>query len=324
VARRPDIGLRLAQGERLLLDGATGSELQRRGISVSSRRPTGGRPELVAWSATAMIDAPEVVRAIHEDYLRVGSDIITCNSYNANRGMLALAGLANRSAELSRLAATLAIEARDKMNRQAYVAGSVAPTNRFPDGWDPGRVASSEDLARDWGEQSAVLADAGVDFILIETMSAIFQLLPAVDAARATGLPAFLGIHPTPEGTMTSGETLADLIAALKGREPDAILLMCRSPEDVSATLPNLRRAFDGPIGAYANIGYTKDPDPEGWQYHSIDIGDNTPGRYAHCCQTWLDMGAQIVGGCCGSTPEHIAAISSLVHSPVGKPVKSM
>ena len=121
---------------------------------------------------------------------------------------------------------------------------------------------------------------------------------------------------------MTSGETLVDLMAALKGREPDAILLMCRTPEAVSATLPNLRRAFGGPIGAYANIGYNKDPDPEGWQYHSIDIGDNTPTRYAHRCQTWLDMGAQIVGGCCGSTPEHIAAISPLVHSPADKQMK--
>ncbi len=318
MTERPDIGSRLAQGARLLLDGATGSELQRRGVSVSARRPGGGPPELVAWSATAMVDAPEVVRAIHEDYLRVGADIITCNSYNANRGMLALAGLADRSAEFSRLAATLAIQARDKMRRQAYVAGSVAPTNRFPDGWDPGRVASPDELARDWGEQSAVLAGAGVDLILIETMSAIFQLLPAVDAARATGLPAFLGIHPTPEGGMTSGETMVDLVAALEGGEPDAILLMCRSPEAVSATLPNLRKAFDGPIGAYANIGYAKDADPEGWQYHSIETGDNTPGRYARRCQTWLDMGAQIVGGCCGSTPEHIAAIGPLIHSTAG------
>jgi homocysteine S-methyltransferase len=268
---------------------------------------------LGAWSATAMVDAPEVVRAIYEDYLRTGADVVTANSYNTNRGQLATVGMADRMEELSRLSVVLACEARDRLNPKAYVAGAIAPTSRFPQGWDAARVAPAAQLARDWGDQAAVLADAGADLILIETMSAIFQLLPALEAARNTGLPVLLGIHPTPQGTMQNGESMQQLIAALDGLEPDAILLMCRPPEDVSATLPRLREAFPGPIGAYANIGYGKDPEDDSWQYHTIDIGSNTPRRYAETCQEWLNMGAQIIGGCCGTTPEHIAALRPLV-----------
>ena len=310
---REPIGNRLQRGDLLLLDGGTGSELQRRGIDLSRGVTAENDGTLGAWSATALTDAPDVVRAIHEDYLRVGADIITANSYNTNRGQLATVGLADRMEELSRLAVKLAIDARDRMNPNAYVAGSIAPTNRFPRGWDPERVAPPEQLAREWGDQTAVLAEAGSDLILIETMSAISQLIPAVDAARSTRLPVFLGVHPTAEGTMTSGETMDQLVAALEERMPDAILLMCRTPEDVSATLPNLRDAFSGPIGAYANTGYERSEDASAGQYHTIDIGANTAARYAEVCEEWIQMGAQIIGGCCGTTPEHIAALRPLV-----------
>jgi S-methylmethionine-dependent homocysteine/selenocysteine methylase len=303
----------LQRGDRLLLDGGTGSELQRRGVDLSKGVTSEDDGTLGAWSANGLRDAPEVVRTIHEDYLRVGADIITANSYNTNRGQLATLGHADEMEELSRLAVELAVEARNRMNPDAYVAGSIAPTNRFPLGWDPDRVAPPDQLARDWGDQIAVLAEAGSDLILIETMSAIFQLIPAVDAARASGLPVFLGIHPTLEGTMTSGETIEQLVAALEERMPDAVLLMCRSPEDVSATLPNLRDAFSGPTGAYANTGYGRSEDASSGQYHTIDIGANTPQRYARFCEEWIQMGAQMIGGCCATTPEHIAALRPLV-----------
>jgi methionine synthase I (cobalamin-dependent) len=312
---RADIRSRLTVGGRLLLDGGTGSELQRRGINVSRGVSAADGGTLGAWSATAMEDAPEVVRAIHEDYLRVGADVITANSYNTNRGQLATVGLSDRWEEFSRLAVKLACDARDRMNPVAYVAGSIAPTNRFPQGWDAGRVPPVDELRRDWGDQTSVLAEAGADLILIETMSAIFQLLPAIDAARTTGLPVFLGIHATPEGTLSSGETLEELVAELENREPDAILLMCRPPEHISAMLPALRAAFSGAIGGYANVGYEKDPDPTRHQYHSVDQGYRTPVSYAEFCQEWLEMGAQIVGGCCGTTPEHIAAIRPFVNA---------
>jgi S-methylmethionine-dependent homocysteine/selenocysteine methylase len=313
---RPDILSRLQRGDHLLLDGGTGSELHRRGVNVSRGSSVEGG--LGAWSATAMEDAPDVVRQVHEDYLRVGADIVTANSYNSNRGQLARVGLAHKMEEFSRLAVVLAREARDRVRPAAYVAGAIAPTTRFPTGWDPARVAPVDELRREWGDQAAALAEAGADLVLIESMSAIFQLRPAVEAAAATGLPVFLGIHAKPEGTTSNGESMDDLVAALRqdGRRVDAILLMCSPPAAISATLPRLRAAFPGPIGAYANIGYRRAPEPPQYperQYHVIETGENTPERYAAYGREWLAAGAQIVGGCCATTPDHIAALAPLV-----------
>jgi methionine synthase I (cobalamin-dependent) len=314
--RTQDLLIRLRRGDRILLDGATGSELQRRGVNVSKGASVEGG--LGAWSATAMEDAPEVIRAIHEDYLRAGADLITANSYNASRPILARVGLADKMEAFSRLAVEIAKDARDRLAGDAFVAGSIAPTTRFPRGWDPRRVAPVDELRREWGDQAQVLAEAGADLLLIESMSAIFQLLPAVEAATRSGLPVFLGVHATPAGTMSNGETMEELVRSLEaaGHNVDAILLMCSPPEAISATLPRLRAAFDGPIGAYANIGYKRSGLPASFperQYHVIETGENTPARYAEHGRGWLEMGAQIIGGCCGTTPDHIAALRTIV-----------
>jgi methionine synthase I (cobalamin-dependent) len=313
-----DLRERVRRGDPILLDGGTGSELQRRGVNVSKGSSvTGG---LGAWSAPAMDDAPEVLRQIHEDYLRVGADVITANSYNSNRGQLARIGLAHRMEELSRRAVEIARDARDRVAPAAFVAGSIAPTTRFPTGWDPARVAPVDELRREWGDQVAVLARAGADLILIESMSAIFQLVPAVEAAATSGLPVWLGVHATADGAMTSGETMDELVAALdaRGLGVDAILLMCSVPAAISTTLPRLRAAYAGPIGAYANIGYrrasaTEAPRFPETQYHTIDIGENTPARYAEYAREWRAAGATLIGGCCATTPDHIAALRPVV-----------
>ena len=92
--------------------------------------------------------------------------------------------------------------------------------------------------------------------------------------------------------------------------------MRCSSPEAISATLPKLRSAFAGPVGAYANIGYKRANRPVRFpesQYHVIETEENTPERYAEDGRRWLDMGAQIIGGCCGTTPDHIAALRPVV-----------
>ena len=116
---------RLREGERFLLDGATGSELQRRKVDLSAGISEDGG--LGVWSATAMRDAPDQVRAVHEDYLRVGAQIITTNSFWTNPGRLALAGLADEWEAYTGLAGELAIAARDGLNPAAFVAGGMAP-----------------------------------------------------------------------------------------------------------------------------------------------------------------------------------------------------
>ena len=286
-----------------------GSELQRRGVFVSHGVSEDGK--LGPWSATAMRDAPEIVSQVHQDYLRAGADIHTTNSFWTNSVKLGLVGLAEEAEAYTRRAAELAIEARDRLNPDAYVAGGMAP----PGGGRAGPDVAN--LTREFAAQARVLAGAGVDLLLPEYIGAIADCVAAIDAVAFAGLPVFLGIrHTTASGDMQFGETFEQLGAALGHRKVDAILLMCTEPERIAAGLAKLRAAFAGPIGAYANVGYDFVPETSGERdghAHSIDIGDNTPANYAAVCRSWLDDGAQIIGGCCATTPEHIAALRAIV-----------
>ena len=304
---RADIRERLAAGAPLVLDGAMGSELQRRGVWVSH----GSTDEkLGAWSATAMRDAPEIVREVHEDYFKVGADIATTNSFWTNSVKLGLVGLADKAAEYTRLSGEIAVEARDRLRPEAYVAGGMAPPHGGRAPVDP------IDLPREFALQSRALNESGVDLLLLEYMGYVADIVAAVDAVAPAGLPVMIGIrHVAEDGRMQVGETYDELVAALGRREVAAILLMCSSPTAISAGLPKLRKAFTGPIGAYPNIGYGPAGKPLGadQQWHRLDTRTYTPANLAADGATWLDMGAQIVGGCCATTPEHIAALRSAV-----------
>jgi homocysteine S-methyltransferase len=315
---------RLAAGERLLLDGATGSEIARRGVYVSK----GSTPErLGAWSATANLDAPEVVREVHEAYLRLGVDVITSNNFWTSPSKLAEVGLAERWEEVATAAARIALAARDAVRPDACVAGGIAPPL-----WTEGAARAAErsgvaawravpprpdaDLARELGAHAKLLANLGVDLILVEYVGAVADCVTAVEACAPTGLPVWLGVrHVTVEGGMQYGQSFAELGAALRGHRVDAVLLMCSEPPAISASLPRLRAAWDGPIGAYANIGYKKNPrfGEAGEQWHTIDQATYPPARYADFAREWVAIGAQIVGGCCATGPEHVEAIEPVV-----------
>ncbi len=313
---------RLSEGEVLLMDGGTGTELQRRGVNVDKGTSTTGRPfttskgvttqeTLGVWSAAANVDAPDVVRNIHEDYLRLGADIIISNNFYTSRAIMAIIGAEDRWEEYTRLGGELAVQARDEVNAEAYVAGGFAPPY---DG----------DLRQEFEGQARVLAGAGVDVMLPEYMAGgsvhdkpLSDCITAVDVCAKTGLPVFLGICNVREnGRLYDGESFEELAAALQGHRVDAILLMCSGPKAITACLPKLRAAFDGSIGAYANIGYGSNPGfgsaPDESIYR-IDTGQYTPVRYAEFAREWKEMGAQIIGGCCASGPEHIEAIAPIV-----------
>ena len=124
-----------------------------------------------------------------------------------------------------------------------------------------------------------------------------------------------VGYHFDDGRLRADGGSMDQVVEAITDEDVrvDAILLMCSSPEQISQTLPRLRKAFDGPIGGYANIGYVGSEDAIGdnpaRELRAFDIGENRPAHYADFGQDWLDMGAQIIGGCCATTPDHIAAL---------------
>ena len=304
---RPAFRDRLAAGTPLLLDGAMGSELQRRGVWVSHGAT---ESKLGAWSATAMRDAPEIVGEIHEDYFIAGADIATTNSFWTNSVKLGLVGLGDKAAEYTRLAGQIAVEARDSLRPAAYVAGGMAPPHGGRAPVDP------IDLPREFAMQAQALKESGVDLLLVEYIGYVADIAAALDAVQPTGLPVMIGMrHITEDGDMQAGETFDQLVAALGPRRVDAMLLMCSSPAAISAGLPKLRRAFSGPIGAYPNIGYGRSTDrlDQDHQWHRLDTTTYTPADLAADGAAWLGMGARIVGGCCATTPKHIAALRRVV-----------
>ena len=300
---------RLKAREVLVMDGGTGSELQRHGVNVNK----GATAEIDGvWSASANMDAPGIVRQVHEDYLEAGAEIVTSNNFYTSRAMLTLIGEGGRWEEYTRRGAELAMQARKAVNPEAYVAGGIAPPS------------VPCDLRKEFEDQSRVLARAGVDFMLAEYMggetvreSPIADCVTAVDACATAGLPVFLGVCDLKDsGTMRNGEALSDLVAALKGHKLDGIFLMCSYPEAISAALSKLRKAYDGPIGAYGHLGYERNPkfgtSPDE-QWFTMEMREYTPQRYAEFAGQWKEMGAQVIGGCCATRPEHIEAVRKVL-----------
>ena len=323
MGNRRNIVDRLKGGEVLLMDGGTGSELQRRGVDVLK----GATDRLKAWSATSNIEDADVVQQVHQDYLRVGADIIISNNFWTTPSAMERIGLRDRWKEYAGAAADNAIRARDAGNPEAYVAGGMAaPTlharseSDAPDIEQMGADAFREEYV----EHAQLLADAGADVILAEYIGYIEDCVAAVDACAESGSPVFLGVrHLQPDGTMQFDESLVDLAGALKGHPVDAVLIMCSNPEAASAGLPILRDAYDGPIGIYPNIGYN----PTGPlvnrpqltnQLRSagpdiLQTGLYPPTRLAELAGEWKEAGAQIIGGCCATGPEHIMAMRPVV-----------
>jgi S-methylmethionine-dependent homocysteine/selenocysteine methylase len=318
---------RLKAGDLIIMDGGTGSELQRRGFNISQgatveKRPTAPEkyakaavPEVLyrsttglgVWSAPANLQAPDLVRQVHEDYLKAGAEIIITNTFFTNKPMLERIGQGERWEDYARRAVRLAREARDKVNPQAYVAGGFAPP-------------FSGNLRRTFQDVSRVLAEEGVDFLITEYLGGdtlhenpIADCVTAVDACAPAGLPVFLGVcNVKPDGTMLYGQTFDELGRALRGHDVAGIFIMCSNPQPTSAGLPKLRKAYEGPIGAYAELGYEENPRfgaSPGEQFFEVRGLEYTPERYAEFARDWRKAGAQIIGGCCGTTPEHIQAV---------------
>jgi len=284
---------RLAAPAPLLLDGATGTELARRGIEI----------EVPEWSTRALLTAPEIVQSVHASYVAAGAELVTANTFRTHARNLSAAGLEARSAELTRLAVKLA---REAAGDASWIAGSQAP---LEDCYSPQLTPPTADLEVEHGRMARCLADCGVDVILVETQPTIREAVIAAGAAASTGVPTFVSFVCGSDARLLSGETIHDAIDAVRGCRSAAILVNCLPSTAVPAALRAMRACADVPIGAYANIGYA---DSRGqW----VSTGDVDPVVYAARAREWVDAGARIVGGCCGTTPEHVAAMRRLLAS---------
>ena len=288
----------------ILLDGGMGRELHFRGVEILD----------TIWSANALLVAPDVVRDVHRDYIAAGAGVITTNTYGLVRHELAREGIEHRFAELNELACQLATEARDEANRDVWIAGSLPPLN---ESYRPDLVLPSATLAPLYREQAEILAPH-VDLLLCETMSSAAEAVAAATAACATGKPVWVSytLHEDRSGRLRSGESIAEAVDALGTLPVTGILANCCAPESITAAMPALRASGAAYVGGYAN---TFTPVPATWTFEGSEPSDGPlalrddldPSAYLTHVRQWWDMGATVVGGCCGTRPAHIALLAA-------------
>jgi S-methylmethionine-dependent homocysteine/selenocysteine methylase len=270
----------------IVLDGATGTELGRRGVDT--------RGALFSAEALLSPEGIEALRQVHRDYVRAGAQVITADTFRTNPRK---AG--DRWREMTALAVRIARESG------AVVAGSMAPVE---DCYRSDLRPSLEVTLREHRQLAGSLAEAGCDLLLVETVVAADEGLAAVEAASATGLPVWVAALAMPDGRMRSGDDLRAFFRAARSAGACAALINCVPPDGVDVGL-DAAAASGLPFGAYAHMGEVDAA--AGWPATPV----LEPGEYARRAAAWVARGAIIVGGCCGTTPAHIAAAGRL--SPV-------
>ncbi len=290
----------------VILDGGTGTELERRGVPMDPQ----------AWCGRAALGHADVLTAIHRDYIDAGARIITANTYASSRLMLEAAGAADDFREINRTAVAAAKRARRESGRDdVLVAGSLSHMCPMQGGTaDPDltREPPAEDMAAAFAELATLLRDEGCDLILLEMMYYPQRIPHALAAATATGLPVWAGFSARGgrNGQVLSlapGRDIpfAELTALLDGHNVAAAGVM-HTPSDVVAdALDVLAQDFDGPLYAYPDSGYFRMPS---WQF--VDI--IPPAAFLDFAREWRSAGVAAIGGCCGLSPEHIAVLREL------------
>ena len=286
---------RLAQGGPVVLDGATGTELKRRGIDT----------RLPLWSAHALLsDAGlRVLTAIHAEYVAAGAEVLTTNTFRTTPRVLDRAGLGSRWVLLNRRAVAAA---RAASRRDVLVAGSLAP---LEDCYEVGSVPGQQECLREHLRQADLLARLGVDLLLVETMNCRREARAALLAARSTGLDILLALCPGAPDRLLSGESFEETLPRLLdagGGCIAGVLLNCAPPEVLERAGPFLARTLgELPWGLSAHLGA---PDPvDGWRLPD----EHAPDAYASWGRARIEEGARFASGCCGTTPLHIERLAA-------------
>ena len=299
----PSILKRLESDEVLFLDGAVGTEIQRRGAPMSD----------VDWAATANETHPDIVRQVHEDYIRAGADIVTANTFTTRRDLLEPAGRGDRVRETNINAVEQVREARGTVgaDRPIWVAGSMSTQATV--GADKSNLPLLDMMQANYREQADALAEAGADLILLEMMCDADYARLVLEAAVATGLPVCAGfscqLGSDGRAVMYSGNTddeddrtldLADVLEAVLPGGAAMAAIVHTKPPAMGPSLDPLFAHWSGPVAAY--------PDSGGWVWPNWVFEDViTPEALLGEAQGWLDRGVRVLGGCCGLGPEHIA-----------------
>ena len=288
--------LKRVGSEVLLFDGAMGTQIQARGL------PRGACLE--EWN----ISHPEVIQDIHKAYYEAGSDVVLTNSFGGNRFLLEKYGYGDTVREFNMAAAQLAQEIRPEGR---YVAGSVGPTGEFI---EPLGDRTYEEMRDCFEQQIAALVDGGIDLICIETMSDLNETKAAIEAAKSItdlavcatmafdlgkrGYRTMMGVSP-----QEAARTLEDAGAHVIGCNCGGIVI-----EDMAALVREFRQVSTLPLLAQANAGMPRLIEDE-------TVHPQGPEEYAEGVIPLLEAGANLIGGCCGTTPEHIKLLAQKIQN---------
>lgn len=294
----------LESGKPLLADGATGTSLFAMGLT------SGDAPEL--WN----LEHPERVCDLHRGFVDAGADLILTNTFGGNSRRLMLHGMERRARDLNRIAAQLARSVADAAGRPVVVAGSVGPTGEL---FEPLGMLTEAIAVEVFVEQMAGLQDGGADVAWIETMSSLEEIRAAALAAAHVGLPYTFTASFDTAGRTMMGVTPAALVEFAQSLDPRPIAIGANcgvgASDLVVSVLGMTAREAGIPIIAKANAGI---PRFVGAHIHY----SGTPDLMSQYVQLAVDAGAQIVGGCCGTHFEHLAAMRSALdtHRPGPRP----
>jgi methionine synthase I (cobalamin-dependent) len=281
-----------AAGTVAILDGAMGTELERRGVPMDA----------AAWCGLANLTALDQVRAIHDENIAAGADVITTNTFMSGPGPMERAGAGDRFADGIRNAARVAREAAGNADRPVAIAGSVSCET-----WAEPRAGKR--LRDDYALQIDLLAECGVDVIALEMITGEERGGPALEAALATGLPVWAGFSMRRAENAYETLPTIDEVRAVAERlivgELDAVTIMHTDVVDAADSLSMVRTVWEGTLGVYPHHGVWSEPN---WTYLDME-----PDELVGHAQRWLDQGVGILGVCCGLTARHVAALRAAV-----------
>lgn len=285
---------RLAAGERILIDGGTGSEVERQGAEMV----TG------AWSGATALTHPDIVRSVHEQFIHAGAEVIFANTYASSRHVLAQVGREHQFEEMNQAGVRLALEARQNANApHVVISGSMSTTEQG------GEFPPHDVALQNYIDQARIQLDAGAEMITLEMMRNLETTRTILEATKDLDVPLWVGMSCviTDEGPrLVYDGTLEEAIRMLDDYDIELLAIMHTETKDIDACLDVVDVHWDGPVGVYAQVG---DWNGTNWFYDDTV----TPGHHAELNQGWLDRGVQVIGGCCGIGPEHIEALQELL-----------
>lgn len=299
---------RLDSGALVFLDGAVGTELQQMGVPMDD----------VAWCATALKTHPDTIRQLHEDYINAGADIITANTYASSPHNLAAVGLGDQAKELNTRAVELARQAVDNtaVDRPVWIAGSLSSFGVYNVSRGSRDVVPMDVIEASYRMQAAMLAEAKVDLLVLEMVREEEQGGMLLKAALETGLPVWVGLSCSlaADGSvkMLSADNVtgaskldfAEILNSLMSIGGSTLAVMHSDVKHITPALKIALEEWTGPMAAYANSG----------NYYRISRPSFedaiSPEDYLAYAKEWVELGVQIIGGCCGIGRDHIRVLS--------------